>query len=211
MLKVMYPKGVTAALAMAAGLAVACQAQGSATEQPRPVATQEASKQEVSKVSKFVKPSDEELRKSLNREQYEVTQHEGTEAPYRNAYWENHKPGIYVDVVSGEPLFSSLDKYDSGTGWPSFTKPLDPSSITTRTDRKLVFSRNEVRSKLASSHLGHVFDDGPQPTGLRYCMNSAALRFVPVERLAQEGYGEYLRLFQSQGEKAADRGGGASP
>ncbi len=211
MLKVMYPKGAIAALAMAAGLAVACQAQGSATEQPRPVATHEASKQEVSKVSKFVKPSDEELRKSLNREQYEVTQHEGTEAPYRNAYWDNHKPGIYVDVVSGEPLFSSLDKYDSGTGWPSFTKPLDPSSITTNTDRKLVFSRTEVRSKLASSHLGHVFDDGPQPTGLRYCMNSAALRFVPVERLAQEGYGEYLRLFQSQGEKAADRGGGASP
>ncbi len=211
MLKVMYPKGAIAALATAAGLAVACQARGSATEQPRPVATHEASKQEVSKVSKFVKPSDEELRKSLNREQYEVTQHEGTEAPYRNAYWDNHKPGIYVDVVSGEPLFSSLDKYDSGTGWPSFTKPLDPSSITTHTDRKLVFSRTEVRSKLASSHLGHVFDDGPQPTGLRYCMNSAALRFVPVERLAQEGYGEYLRLFQSQGEKAADRGGGARP
>ena len=211
MLKVMYPRGTVAAVAMVIGLAAACQARGSATEQPRPVATHEVSKQEVSKVSKFVKPSDEELRKSLNREQYEVTQHEGTEAPYRNAYWDNHKPGIYVDVVSGEPLFSSLDKYDSGTGWPSFTKPLDPSSITTKTDRKLVFSRTEVRSKLASSHLGHVFDDGPQPTGLRYCMNSAALRFVPVERLAQEGYGEYLQLFQSQGEKAADRGGGASP
>ncbi len=206
MLKAMYPKGTIAAVAMVIGLAAACQARGSATEQPRPVATQE-----VSKVTKFVKPSDEELRKRLNREQYEVTQHEGTEAPYRNAYWDNHQPGIYVDVVSGEPLFSSLDKYDSGTGWPSFTRPLDPSSITARTDHKLLFPRTEVRSKLANSHLGHVFDDGPRPTGLRYCMNSAALRFVPVERLAQEGYGEFLRLFQSQDEKSAARGGGGSP
>jgi peptide-methionine (R)-S-oxide reductase len=206
MLKATYPKGATAALLMALGLAAGCQSRGSATEPPRPVPTQEDSK-----MSEFVKPSDEELRKRLNREQYEVTQHEGTEAPYRNAYWDNHQPGIYVDVVSGEPLFSSLDKYDSGTGWPSFTKPLDPTSITNRTDRKLVFARTEVRSRLAGSHLGHVFDDGPQPTGLRYCMNSAALRFVPVERLAQEGYGQLLRLFQSQEEKSAARSGGASP
>ncbi len=149
----------------------------------------------------FKKPSDEELRKRLTREQYDVTQHEGTEPPFRNAYWNQHEPGIYVDVVSGEPLFSSLDKFDSGTGWPSFTRPLDPADITTRTDRALLWSRTEVRSKLADSHLGHVFDDGPPPTGLRYCMNSAALRFVPLDRLAVEGYGRFLPLFQSGGDK----------
>jgi len=150
----------------------------------------------------FVKPPDDELRKRLTREQYEVTQHEGTEPPYRNTYWDEHRAGIYVDVVSGEPLFSSLDKFDSGTGWPSFTRPLDPAAITKRTDRRLVFSRTEVRSRLAGSHLGHVFDDGPEPTGLRYCINSAALRFVPVERLAAEGYGEYAKLFQAASREA---------
>ncbi len=165
--------------------------------------------QEVPKMANFQKPSDEELRKRLTREQYEVTQHEGTEAPFRNEYWDNHRPGIYVDVVSGEPLFSSLDKYDSGTGWPSFTRPLEPANIGTRTDRRLLAMRTEVRSKVAGSHLGHVFDDGPEPTGLRYCMNSAALRFIPAERLAQEGYGEYLRLFQAGGEQSA-RGAGDS-
>ncbi len=159
-------------------------------------------------MSSFQKPSDEELRKRLTREQYEVTQHEGTEAPFRNEYWDNHRPGIYVDVVSGEPLFSSLDKYDSGTGWPSFSRPLEPANVATRTDRRLLAERTEVRSKVAGSHLGHVFDDGPDPTGLRYCMNSAALRFVPVERLAQEGYGEYLRTFQAGGEQSA-RGAGS--
>lgn len=166
--------------------------------------------QEVPKMSSFQKPSDEELRKRLTREQYEVTQHEGTEAPFRNEYWDNHRPGIYVDVVSGEPLFSSLDKFDSGTGWPSFTRPLEPANIATRTDRQLLAARTEVRSKVAGSHLGHVFDDGPEPTGLRYCMNSAALRFVPAERLAQEGYGDYLRIFQAGGERSA-RGAGESP
>jgi len=150
---------------------------------------------ELARMSSYVKPSDEELRKRLPPEQFAVTQREGTEAPFHNAYWNNHRPGLYVDVVSGEPLFSSLDKYDSGTGWPSFTRPLDPSHVTTRTDRRLFFKRTEVRSRLADSHLGHVFDDGPAPTGLRYCMNSAALRFVPVERLVAEGYGEYLPLF----------------
>jgi methionine-R-sulfoxide reductase len=149
----------------------------------------------------FRKPSPAELKKQLTPEQYQVTQHEGTEAPFRNAYWNNHEPGIYVDVVSGEPLFSSLDKFDSGTGWPSFSRPLETEAVNTRTDRSLFSTRTEVRSRLANSHLGHVFDDGPAPDGLRYCMNSASLRFVPVARLEAEGYGEYLPLFEEAGSK----------
>ena len=153
----------------------------------------------------FVKPSDAELRKKLTRLQYSVTQHEVTETPFNNDYWDNHEAGIYVDVVSGEPLFSSLDKYDSGTGWPSFTQPLDPANIKTKTDRLLGYSRTEVRSAAADSHLGHVFDDGPRPTGLRYCMNSAAMRFIPVSHLEAEGYGQYLALFKPGAPAKASR------
>jgi methionine-R-sulfoxide reductase len=140
-------------------------------------------------------PSDKELKKKLSSEQFEVTREEGTEAPYKNAYWDNHREGLYVDLISGEPLFSSKDKFDSGTGWPSFTKPLVKENIEQKTDSSLGMSRTEVRSKLGKSHLGHVFDDGPKPTGLRYCMNSAAMRFIPKADLKKEGYGEYAKYF----------------
>lgn len=146
----------------------------------------------------FEKPTKEELKSKLSDIQYKVTQEDGTERPFNNEYWDNKRDGIYVDIISGEPLFSSLDKYKSGTGWPSFTKPIKEESITTKSDRKFFIKRTEVRSKLADSHLGHVFEDGPAPTGLRYCMNSASMKFIPVEELESQGYGEFLTLFKEK-------------
>lgn len=147
--------------------------------------------------SKFVMPDDDALRRQLDEEQFRVARCSGTEPPFRNAYWDNHRAGIYVDAISGEPLFSSLDKFDSGTGWPSFVRPLGDVPLVEKRDYTHGMSRVEVRSPTADSHLGHVFDDGPAPTGKRYCINSAALRFIPKEELAEAGYGEYAGLFES--------------
>lgn len=148
--------------------------------------------------TEFNKPSEAELRSRLTPLQYEVTQNEATERAFDNRYWDNKAAGIYVDIVSGEPLFSSTDKYKSGTGWPSFTRPIEENALLEHTDTRFFMKRTELRSRLAGSHLGHVFDDGPQPTGLRYCINSAALRFIPKEQLEAEGYGEYLYLFEQE-------------
>ena len=152
-------------------------------------------------------PSDAELQRKLTKEQYHVTRECGTETPFQNAYWDNHQAGIYVDVITGEPLFSSLDKFDSGTGWPSFTKPISKENVVEKRDSTFGMERTEVRASKSDSHLGHVFDDGPAPTGERYCLNSAALRFISVEKLKEEGYGQYLSLFQSAqgGEQQAQR------
>jgi methionine-R-sulfoxide reductase len=166
-------------------------------------APQPAGKVEAASNAAYTKPSDDVLREKLTPLQYEVTQHEGTEPPFRNAYWNNHMPGLYVDVVTGQPLFSSADKFESGTGWPSFTKPIDPGSVTTKTDDTGGMSRTEVRSSIGSSHLGHVFDDGPEERGgLRYCMNSASMKFIPLERLEAEGYGAWRAKIEGKSETA---------
>jgi len=152
-------------------------------------------------------PSNVELQTKLTKDQYHVTRECGTETPFQNAYWDNHRAGIYVDIITGEPLFSSLDKFDSGTGWPSFTKPISNDKVVEKRDSSHGMERMEVRSSKSDSHLGHVFDDGPAPTGQRFCVNSAALRFIPVDKLKEEGYGQYLSLFQSVqgGEQEAQR------
>ncbi|HXR05208.1 MAG TPA: peptide-methionine (R)-S-oxide reductase MsrB [Verrucomicrobiae bacterium] len=186
--------GLAVAVALAAGLAVM---RGAGGGQPDDISTNQPVN--LKDMKDFKKPDAAQLKKQLTAEQFAVTQESATEPAFHNAYWNNLKPGIYVDVVSGQPLFSSLDKFDSGCGWPSFTKPLDDSSITERSDHSYFMERTEVRSKLADSHLGHVFDDGPGPAHLRYCINSASLRFIPLENMAAEGYGAELAPFIKAG------------
>lgn len=196
--------GLRLATATAGAASLLVIAAGASAQQTRATVTSAAT---PAPHRTFVKPSDSELKKKLTPLQYAVTQHAYTETPFNNEFWDNHEAGIYVDIVSGEPLFSSLDKFDSGTGWPSFTRPLEPANIRTQSDHLLGYERNEVRSAAADSHLGHVFDDGPRPTGLRYCMNSAAMRFIPVSRLEAEGYGKYLPLFKAKAAVAGAKTG----
>jgi len=181
----------TLALVLGAACAAGATGEARADDQPRPIRT--------------TKPSAEQLRKELTPLQYTVTQESGTEVPFKNAYWNHHEAGIYVDVTTGQPLFSSLDKYDSGTGWPSFVRPIRPDVLVDKRDRTHGMERVEVRSKIGDAHLGHVFDDGPKPTGLRYCINSASLRFVPADQLAAQGYPQLQSLFKARPTASASR------
>jgi peptide methionine sulfoxide reductase msrA/msrB len=186
-------------------------AAGGAPEQQRPDQQPHGLRTVTMSKKVYTKPADDVLRRTLTPMQYEVTQKEATEPAFHNSYWDNHTPGLYVDVATGEPLFSSTDKFDSGTGWPSFTRPVEPGRVDDKVDRSFGAVRTEVRSKAGGSHLGHVFDDGPDPTGLRYCINSAAIRLVPVDQLQAQGYGDYRALFGGGGGGVKPAGAGLSP
>jgi len=195
---------LAAAAALTAAVLTGCDQAVSQTPPPKPPVTSPPITNTA--MQKFTKPPAAELKQKLNPMQYAVTQNAATEPPFRNEFYDNHKPGLYVDIVSGQPLFSSLDKFDSGCGWPSFSKPLENKDVVEHSDRSLGVERTEVRSGVADSHLGHVFNDGPGPTGLRYCINSASLRFIPVEEMEKVGYGAYLEPFIKAGVYKAKAG-----